>query len=337
MSRFAPLFTLLLILFSCSDPFGEDFPLNGDLRPPVLENVELTDSSTISVTFDEAVNFSPETFGSEPELGLGEWTAEENRLTVRFSENQVPGKMYRFRSDVTDKSGNRLSFLIRFYGWNPDLPGVLINEFNPEGSGNNPDTIELFATSGGNMAGIGLFLGTSRFYSDSFVFPDLQVETGDYIIVHMRPEGTVDEITETDDKAVSGGKLSFDSAWDIWVDGDKPLSGSNGLITLYSNPFGKIMDAVPYSDRVTADSEDYRGWTSTTFDMIEDLSFTEAWRGTEGFVKPEDAVSSSGTTGTRSICRNSLSEDTDSRDDWHIVPTGEKSFGEVNSDDFYIP
>ena len=81
---------------------------------------------------------------------------------------------------------------------------------------------------------------------------------------------------------------------------------------------------------------DYHGWTSSTIAMIEELSFLNVWNETDGFIRPEDAVLSEGTTGTRSICRNSLSEDLNDKNDWHIVPTGEKSFGQVNSDNVYV-
>jgi len=328
---------MALVLFSCREPFNSDSSLMPDLKPPVLQDIDMTGSRSLTITFDEPVSFEESTFFSEPNLVLESWSAMENSLTISFSEDQHPGKMYKCRCDVTDTKGNRLSFLIRFYGWNDRLPDLLINEFTPAGSGNNPDALELYVLSGGNTAGAALFLGTSRNYSDFYVLPELEVTAGDYIIVHLRPEGLTEEVDEQTLKNESGGKLSSDIAWDLWAGKDMPLSGSNGLICLYDNPFGKIIDAVPYSDRVTADSEDYRGWTAATFDMIEELSMMDVWKKTNGFIRPEDALSSNGTTGTRSICRDSLSTDSNSPLDWHIVPTGEKSFGEVNSDNVYTP
>ncbi|MBB6481114.1 hypothetical protein [Spirochaeta isovalerica] len=331
------LFLLISMLISCSEPFNNNGDLLPDLKPPELNKIELTDNRTLTLDFSEPVSFDDSTFFSEPDLSLESWDSAGNRLTIHFSDEQIPGKMYKCRSDVLDEKGNRLSFLIRFYGWNQNLPDMIINEFNPEGSGNNPDTVELYVAGEGNTAGAALFLGTSKHFTSYFVLPSLEVSPGDFIIVHLRPEGLPEEINESGSKSVSGGKLASDLAWDIWADEDMPLSGSNGLISLYTNPFGSIIDAVPYSNRVTADSEEYRGWTAATFDMIEELSFLEVWNGTDGFIRPEDAVYSEGTTGTRSICRDSVSTDSDMRTDWHIVPTGEKSFGEVNSDNVYAP
>ena len=331
------LFAIIILFASCSNSLNTSDFLNIDLKPPVLQTINIENSTSLTIDFDEAVLFNKDDYKSEPQLDLKSWTLEGNSLILQFNENQEPGQMYTFRSDVHDESGNTLSFIIRFYGWNPHIPPLLINEFNPEGSGNNPDSIELFAVGNGNTAGVSLFLGTSDFFSEKYVLPSLEVQTGDYIIIHMRPEGLSGEITETDDKTVSTGKLASDLAWDLWVDGDKPVSGKNGVISLYTNPFGSLIDVVIYSSRVTADSEDYRGWTSSTFNIIQDLSLLGSWEGTDGFIRPEDAVYSEKTTGTRSICRSSLSEDSDTREDWHIVPTGGKSFGQINSDNIYTP
>ncbi|MDA3810364.1 MAG: hypothetical protein PF518_08550 [Spirochaetaceae bacterium] len=333
------LFILIPVLFfSCSDISNKGNSLfNMDLRPPVLKSVEIENSRSLSIFFDEPVSFNPADYISDPGLEIETWNISETSITLHFKENQTPGKLYICRSDVSDESGNTLSFIIRYYGWNPNIPELLINEFNPEGSGNNPDTIELFVLTDGNVAGASIFIGSKNEYRDYYILPDLNVLAGDYIIIHMRPEGLSGEINETTDKAVSTGKLYSDSAWDLWVDGDKPLSGKNGAISLYTNPFGKMIDVVVYSNRLSADSEDYLGWTSTTIKMIEELSFMNEWNNTDGFIRPEDAVNSDGTTGTRSICRNSISFDNNSRENWHIVPTGEKSFGIANSDNIYEP
>ncbi|MBI9099621.1 MAG: hypothetical protein JEY91_14170 [Spirochaetaceae bacterium] len=334
-----PITVAIIILFiSCREPFNnENSFLNIDLHPPVLQNIEINRGDSLTITFDEPVLFSGNDYKCDPALPLEKWTTEENSIIFYFLEQQIPGKMYKFRSIVSDSKGNLLSFIFHYYGWNPERPPLLINEFNPEGSGNNPDTIELYAVGPGNTAGVTLYLGTADNFSEEYILPSLDILQGDYIIIHMRPEGTEGDISETKDKTASTGKLSSDLAWDLWVDGDKPISGKNGVISLYTNPFGEIIDAVAYSNRITADSEDYHGWTASTIGMIEELSFLSAWKNTDGFIRPEDAVNSEGTTGTRSIGRNSLSGDSNNKSDWHIVPTGEKSFGQANSDNVYIP
>jgi len=62
-----------------------------------------------------------------------------------------------------------------------------------------------------------------------------------------------------------------------------------------------------------------------------------AWKIAGDAVRPEDAVSPEGASGTRTICRDSRSRDTDTKSDWHIVPLKGSTFGKDNSDAVYEP
>ena len=61
------------------------------------------------------------------------------------------------------------------------------------------------------------------------------------------------------------------------------------------------------------------------------------WLFSGDLIAPEDCVDPDPSTATRSVCRNSVSDDTDSRTDWHTVPTSMSSFGSVNTDEVYVP
>ena len=54
-------------------------------------------------------------------------------------------------------------------------------------------------------------------------------------------------------------------------------------------------------------------------------------------IKPEAAACSAGTTSTRTLCRWSNQSDTNTNQDWHIVPTKGISLGGPNSDETYVP
>ena len=96
------------------------------------------------------------------------------------------------------------------------------------------------------------------------------------------------------------------------------------------------MDCIIYSDRETDPEDEFLGWTSATYDAVVDLYDTGDWKFTSTDIPPEEAVRSDYTTGTRTLSRSSLSEDTDSAADWHTTPTGGKSFGEANTDEVYV-
>ena len=76
------------------------------------------------------------------------------------------------------------------------------------------------------------------------------------------------------------------------------------------------------------------GPTLYTLEDIED-----ALRDRLGYLRfaivPEDAVNPDGTTGTRTLCRNPASVDTDGNADWHIVPTRGASPGAPNTDEVH--
>jgi hypothetical protein len=108
------------------------------------------------------------------------------------------------------------------------------------------------------------------------------------------------------------------------------------VISLYERPGGPIIDGLLYSNR-TSDSDDrYRGFgTSDVLERAEELVRDGGWRIAGALVAPEDGINPEGSTATRSLCRSSASVDTDSRSDWHIVPTRGSTFGADNSDEEY--
>ncbi len=337
MRRYIPLCAALGLLLSCSMKESWDYDRELDFSPPVLLDMDASRGPDIDFSFDEPVEV-PENLilldnGMEANLEV----RDQNHLILTPAAPLEPGLPRTAELTVEDLKGNSNTFLIRFWGWNPEIPATLINELNPQGSGNNPDTIELFFTRKGNTAGMTLYYGTRNHFSYRFILPCIEVDQGDYLLIHCRPEGLSEEINEIQQKDLSGGKLASDAAWDQWLPEDSGLSGSNGVISLYDSPMGNPLDCVIYSDRDPDPSDEKLGWTSATFDAVCDAYQRGMWKFSSEDISPSEAVSSDTTTGTRSLCRSSASEDTDRKDDWHTVPTGEKSFGGVNTDEVYTP
>ena len=81
----------------------------------------------------------------------------------------------------------------------------------------------------------------------------------------------------------------------------------------------------------------HRGFGSAKFMLqADEVADAGGWKFEGDEVSPEDCIWSADSTATRSICRSSTSEDTDSKGDWHTVPTSKFSFGKKNSDEIYI-
>jgi hypothetical protein len=241
------------------------------------------------------------------------------------------------------------------YGYNPDVPAILINELTTQGSGSHPDVVELRLTSGGNLGGLTLYAGAPGEHDGHIVFPSLELPADAYVVVHFKPEGIPEELDETTDPAASGGLDATDSGWDFWVDGGSGLSGNNGAVSLYNQPGGRLLDAVVYSNRTSDSDERYRGFGSkSALAMVDRVAADGGWAPSGAApedgspaaagspaapvqLRPEDAVDPEDSTATRSMSRGSDGADTDTAADWHITPTSGYTFGGPNTDEVYEP
>ena len=338
ISRTVPA-ALIIVLIACapgSDVSGPPFSV--DLLPPVLQSAEILDERHIRFLFDETVEIASAEIVVVPPIPVDTIIAEEKELTLGFGTDQDIGEAYTIRMSVADEAGNSLSFLYSFSGWNPRVPVLLVNELNPRGSGNTPDCIELFTIHGGNLGGLCLRIGTDNRYSEEIVFPAIEIPDGEFILVHAKAEGTIDEIDEYENLDESGGLLSTDTSRDFWIPGAPGLPGNNGAVTLYARKGGPVIDAVIWSDRADDVEDEKLGWTSEGYIFACDLASANAWiPGISEIPYPSESVDVSYSTATRSLCRAEVPEDSDTALDWHTVPTRGQTFGRANSDEIYVP
>ena len=309
-----------------------------DLQPPVLLALAVASAKEVELSFHEPAEPLSGSFMLAPTISLVNIVCTDTGIRVLLGEPLVPGVHYHLEGVVKDASGNRLKFITNFYGYNSEVPELCINEFTTRGTGTHPDVVELYVRSEGSLAGVCMFEGTADNWSDRYVFPHTRVQEGDYIVVHFKPQGIADEVDETTDPTLSGGQDATDGAWDFWLLEGSGLSGNNGVVSVYSSPNGSLIDAVLYSNRTSSSDDRYRGFGSKdVLERAEQLHAEGGWLSEGELVAPEDAVNPDGSTGTRSLCRDSDSSDTDSVVDWHIVPTRGASFGAGNTDDRYEP
>ena len=329
----------LFLLTSCapgSDVSGPPFSV--DLLPPELQSAETPDERSIRFIFDEEVSPGPDKITIQPRLAVMSVISEEELLTVLFESDQLIGESYTARVSVSDTSGNTLSFLYSFSGWNPRVPEILINEMNPRGSGNTPDCIELYTVKGGNLGGLCLRIGTASRYSKELIFPSVEIPDSEYLLIHAKAEDIPEEINELDQLSESGGLLASDTARDFWIPGAPGLPGNNGAITLLARKGGEVIDAVLWSNRADNSEEEKLGWTSEGYIFASDLAETGAWySGISEVPYPSEAIDVSYSTATRSLCRGGTPQDSNKATDWHTVPTRGQSFGSMNIDDIYEP
>ncbi len=332
------LMAVVILCTACCGPIPDLRDLTElDAYPPVLQGIHVLEARRLRLEFDESCEFIDDPYLT-PELEISAITADGNSLIIDFVSSQQPGVRYYIDGSVCDQRGNSTDFILHFYGFNPRIPDMLINEFTTQGSGNHPDLVELYAAGKGNCAGMCLYEGTETNWDEMFVLPSIELETGDFILVHFKPEGIPEEVDETGATDISGGLDASPEAFDLWLPGGSGLSGNNGTLTLYSSPHGEPVDGVLYSNRTSASDETYRGFGSLkVMQRADELYELGEWTAQGELVAPEDAIDPEDSTSTRSICRAGEPVDTNSASDWHIVPTSGYTFGAINNDEVYVP
>ena len=120
-------------------------------------------------------------------------------------------------------------------------------------SGFKCEYVEFVARSSGNLSGLEIVSGYDG-EDKKYTFPAVQVNEGDFIVVHLRSkgEGCVSELS--DKLNLSTAKYSSDSARDLWADNeDARLGDESDVVVLRKVSNGEILDAVLYATSETTD------------------------------------------------------------------------------------
>ena len=336
---------LPILLCSCSPLSGWRELMNTDIHPPIILGAETSSENCFLFDFSEQIIPVQNSFKFLPASSIENITihsvresGERKESLCICTENSIPpGSRCLVEGEVMDLSGNTLFFSAVVYGWNESIPELVINEFTTQGSAAHPDRVELVVLSAGNTAGITFCDGVNSDRNQRVILPPIDVKEGDIIVIHCGKEPGISH-SETLSISESPSKYASDSAWDIWIEYGEGLSGNNGIISLYTSPQGDLIDAVLYSNRTSSSDSKYRGFGSRSLlDRIIILAQQNGWISAGSDIIPEDGLNPDDSTATRSMCRTSPYIDTDSQEDWYIVPTGKATFGELNYEGVYSP
>ncbi len=329
--------SLACLIFSCGPVSDLGVPQETDMYPPRFRGITATSRTEIRIEFDEPAFLQSDSLSISPALSVRDVTRDADAVSIN-TEAMTAGQEYTVEAVAVDGESNSLSFAAVFYGFNPAKPLIKINEFTTQGSKTHPDLVELKILSNGDMAGLTFYQGVAENWTNRFVFPKMPVKKGDFILLHFKPEHIPAEINEIQNKTQSGGLDASPLAFDFWVSDGKGLSGNNGVLSLYDQPRGIIIDGVLYSNRTSDSDEAYAGFGSNKTKIKAYTLFSAgAWAASSGDIRPQDGINPDNSTATRSMCRTGECTDTDSKNDWHIVPTGKSSFGEENCEEQYRP
>lgn len=338
LSQRAAFFGAAAILLAGCNPVAEYQAIyTGDTEPPRFAGIEPVDERTVRLRFDEPVILAVETIlldGEPVEPQRIEANGREVELLA--PEGFGPGVAYHLQGIFADEEGNSASVATTFYGPNPRLPKLLINEFNPEGSSTNPDMVELIALEAGNIGGAVLYEGSPSDWESRLVLPAVEVEAGAFILLHWKPERIPEEVDELSSPDESGGLNAHPEAWDFWLTDGDGYTNTNGSLVLAAYPGGPVLDAVIFSTKRFEPGEEDRGFgREAILARNEEIVSLGEWEIEGEVIIPEDAIDPADSSATRSINRTPGAVDTNSPADWHIVPSGGATFGSENSTDRY--
>lgn len=320
----APLALAAFLACSCSQASEFPLPPAADLRPPGLLEAGPSGARSLEARFDEPVTLVAGSLAIEPSAGI-RGTADGPVLRVDFDEDQSPGLDYRLAGEVDDSRGNRTRFILRFVGWNGDPASLRVSELQAgkNGSQTRPhrDYVELEVLEKGNIGGEELSW-SSTVKTMSYRFPGISVERGDFIVLHLSPEGLEAEIDELGpDTSASGGVDATAAGRDLWS-GAGGLPDESGVLCLRSRPGGPPVEGFFYAD---ADKSGAMGEDKLSA-LAAELAAAGVW--TVAGQKPtwDDAFKWKPSS-ARSICRSAASPGASS---WYVTQAGGQSPGSSN-------
>ncbi len=303
---------LVLVLLGCSQDVTAYEVFNAfsgvDCTAPILLSATSESSSVIRLDFSEPVKVYGSSF--EPSSAR----ADGKSVFVTLSSTLAPGQKSEIEGRVKDYAGNTCGFSVQVWGLNPRMPQILINEFTTKGTARSPDRTELRISSDGNLNGMTLYGGVPDDWDVCLVFPDLEVRSGDLVVIWW-----TDSLPE--DLSEKEGVMN------ICANCSDNLSSNNGTLVLCATPSigAKVIDAVIYSNY----SSSHGGFgTKVAQQRASWVLNAGAWVG--------DAIDITSSTATRSVCRMEDGRDFQSAGDWFVTVTGGSTFGLANTSEAYL-
>jgi hypothetical protein len=204
-----------------------------------------------SARFDEPVAPVQGSFAMEPGGAIDDVRAEGLELRLGLPLAQEPGADYSIAGEVEDSGGNRTRMVLGFCGWNERSPRLRISEVltakNSSKTRPHRDFIELVALSGGNIGGVEL-LWASSVKAYAYRFPAAELEAGDFVVLHLSPEGIPEERDEGgSDLSLSGGIDASPGGRDFWS-ASGALPDASGVVALRPRPGDPACDGLFYAE-----------------------------------------------------------------------------------------
>jgi hypothetical protein len=330
------LLAVCIVLGSCSTgeaAAGAATKLLGDSSEALLFlNCRAVSEDEIEFEFSRPVTIKSIKF--EPELAVA---SIEDGSTVKVKLDEIPKLGIEFTAEILaeDTDKNTINVVIPFRARNNRMPQLVINEIRTEISKPKCEFIEFKTLTAGNLGGMRVFFlgNTNATKQTIFEFLPVEVKKDEYIVLNLRTleENCKDEYGE--DLAESGGTNSTPTSRDFWIPGNSIVIHAAASAIYVLDQDDKALAAVMISDNAAS------GWAKDYLAEAAEFLFKEgAWQSVDGKIGgPANAVNTTGTTATRTICRDETVENTNTAADWYITNTSKATPGKPNDPKRYVP
>jgi hypothetical protein len=317
--------SLVCSVCSCSTGEAASQILGTSSQAPVFLACKAVSGTEIVFEFSQPVTVMSLHF--TPPVNI-ESIDEGAAVHVSFSGGPAPGEKLTADLLAADEKGNTINVLIPLRTRNERIPAVLINELRTEYSKPKAEFIEFKILEAGNLAAVQIFIASNNKTPLIYEFSPVEVEAGEYIILHLRTmeEANCDEYGT--DKNASGGADAIAGVRDFWIPGSAKLLRKTDAVYVLDQD-DNVIDAVMLSE--TQDSWWNKDYLAAAAEFLHEKG---AWKSADGKVPgPKDAVDSTNikTAMTRSISRDETTPDTNTAADWYITATSGITPGKPNN------
>jgi hypothetical protein len=336
---------LSFLVLSCAENTSINNLFGISAEAPVFNAYKVLSGTQVEFSFSTDVHVRYARF--IPEIPV-EQTVDGEKVLVLFAEERVGGEKITADILVEDHNGNTLNILVPFRTRNDRMPDMLMNEIRfdtatsktvASGTTHKSEFIEIKTKTAGNLGAARLFIISANDKSPVYEFPPVEVSANEYIILHLRSLPTDNALDETGSALnLAAADTAADSpmdARDMWLPSNKKLIHKTDVI-YFVDQDEQVIDSLVLC-------EDEKSWTKNASfaKSAEILAKQGAWLNVDGIQIESpafsDAVSSTGTTATRTLCRDETKADSNTSADWYICNTSNASPGQQNSSVVYEP
>lgn len=236
--------------------------LDGDYDFPKLTAFSVEDESSLKLVFSEQVQLVSGSVSVDENVSIDSnifYDSTKTVVTVELEEKMIIGASYQMLGTVKDLYGNTLTFSIPFLGYNGNVPMVLITEVQSESVSSRTKTekendfyrneyVEFVALSDGNLCGLELvsaYDGNER----SYVFPDVNVKSGEVFVVHLRKRGNGCENETGENLSIANTSYTTAGVRDLWSNDEQTALGNKtDVVVLRNSANGKVLDCLVYKE-----------------------------------------------------------------------------------------